>query len=147
MIPFGLKNALAIFSRVFVDAFKYFIQKFLQVYMDDWKMYGLIKYHLENLQLMLERCRQHHIALNSKKCIFCAPFGILLCHIMCKQGLLVDPAKIELILSLPPPTNVKILQVTLGHTGYYCKFIRGYAAITSLMEKLMKKDVVFMWSP
>ena len=33
----------------------------------------------------------------------------------------------------------------LGHTGYYRKFIRGYAAITALMEKQLKKDVVFTW--
>ena len=42
VMSFGLKNALAIFSRVVVDAFKYFIQKFLQVYMDDWTVYGSI---------------------------------------------------------------------------------------------------------
>ena len=35
VIPFGLKNAPVVFSRVIVTAFKYFIQKFLQVYMDD----------------------------------------------------------------------------------------------------------------
>ena len=96
---------------------------------------------------MLERCHHHQIALNSKKYIFCAPFRILLGHIVCKKGLLVDPAKIALILSLPPPTNVKILRETLGHTGYYRKFIKGYAAITAPMEKLLKKDVVFIWSP
>ena len=56
MMPFGLKNAPAILSRVVVAAFKYFIQKFVQAYMDDWTMYGLIKDNLENLQLMLERC-------------------------------------------------------------------------------------------
>ena len=89
--------------------------------MDDWTVYGLIKDHLENLRLMLERRQQYWIMLNSKKFIFCAPFGILLGHIMCKQELLVDPAKIVLILSLPPPINVKMLQATLGHTGYYRK--------------------------
>ena len=31
VIPFGLKNALAIFSRIVVYAFKYFIHKFLEV--------------------------------------------------------------------------------------------------------------------
>ena len=31
--------------------------------------------------------------------------------------------------------------------GYYRKFIMGYVAITALMEKLLKKDVVFNWSP
>ena len=34
VMPFGLNNVLAIFSRVVVAAFKYFIQKFL-LYMDD----------------------------------------------------------------------------------------------------------------
>ena len=72
---------------------------------------------------------------------------MLLGHIVCKEGLLVDPVKIVLILSLPPPTNVKMLQATLGHTGYYHKFIRGYATITVPMEKLLKKDVAFAWSP
>ena len=42
--------------------------------MDDWIVYGLIRDYLENLRLMLERCRQQQIALNSKKCIFYAPF-------------------------------------------------------------------------
>ena len=35
VMPFGLKNALVIFSRVVVSAFKDFIQKFLQLYMDE----------------------------------------------------------------------------------------------------------------
>ena len=48
-MPFGLKNAPAIFSRIVVAAFKDFIQKFLAVYMDDWKVYGLVKDHLANL--------------------------------------------------------------------------------------------------
>ena len=72
---------------------------------------------------------------------------MLLGHIVCKKGLLVDPAKIELILSLPPPMNVKMLRETLGHTGYYHKFIRGYATITAPMEKLLKKYVAYLWSP
>ena len=131
VIPFGLKNGPVVFARVVVVTFKYFIHKFLQVYMDDWTVYRLIKDHLENLRLMLERCRQHQIALNSKKCIFCTPFGIVLGHIICKQGILVDPMKIVLILSLCPPTNMKMLHATLGCIVYYHKFIRGYATITN----------------
>ena len=76
---------------------------------------------------MLDKCRQHLISLNLKKCIFCVPFGILLGHIVCKQGLMVDPAKIAIIVNLPPPKSVKQLCTTLGHIGYYRKFIKGYA--------------------
>jgi hypothetical protein len=39
----------------------------------------------------------------------------------------VDPAKIAIIVNLPPPVSVKQLRTTLGHTGYYKKFIKGYA--------------------
>jgi hypothetical protein len=84
MIPFGLKNAPVVFSRVVVATFKEFIHKFLDVYLDDWNMFSLLKYHIEVLKLMLDRCRQCLISLNLKKCIFCAPFGIFLGHVVCK---------------------------------------------------------------
>jgi hypothetical protein len=53
---------------------------------------------------------------------------------MCKQGLLVDPAKIVVIVNLPPPKSVRQLKSTFGHIGYYRNFIRGYAQITTPME-------------
>jgi hypothetical protein len=84
VIPFGLKNAPAIFSRVVVATFKEFIHKFLEVYFDDWIVFISLKDHVEVLILMLYRCRQFHISLNIKKCIFNTPFGILLGHVVCK---------------------------------------------------------------
>jgi hypothetical protein len=41
--------------------------------------------------------------MNVKKCIFGTTFGILLGHIVCKQGLLLDPVNIAVIVNLPPP--------------------------------------------
>jgi len=58
---------------------------------------------------------------------------------------MVDPAKISIIVNLPPPTSVKQLCTTLGHTIYYRKFIKGYAQITTPMEKLLKCDVKYEW--
>lgn len=95
---------------------------------------------------MFKRCRQCQIALNLKKCIFCSPFGILLGHIVCKQGLIVDPTKISVIVNLPPPTSMRQLRATLGHTRYFKRFIKGYAQLTTLMEKLLKKDIKFIWT-
>ena len=100
IIPFGLKNAPSIFLRVVVAAFKEYIHKFLEVYLDDWTIFGLVKHHVAILHLMLDTCRRHQIALNLKKCTFLVPFGNLLGHVVCKQGLMVDPAKIVVILNL-----------------------------------------------
>jgi hypothetical protein len=129
MMPFSLTNAPTIFYRVVDEAFKDFLHKFLESYFDDWTIFSLLKYHIECLRLMLDKCRQCQIALNLKKCILFSPFGVLLGNIACKQGLLVDPSKIVIIVDLPPPTLVKKLCTTLGHTGYYRKFIKGYAHI------------------
>ena len=143
VMPFGIKNAPSLFPRIVVSAFKYFIHKFLEVYFDDWTMFGLVRYHIESLHMMLGCCRQYQIVLNSKKCIFCAPFGVLLGHVVCRDEILVDPSKAAIILDLPPPTSVMQLKPVLGHTSYYRKIIRGYEKITVPMEKLIKKDANF----
>ena len=110
-----------------VFSFKYFIHKFLEVYFDDSTVYGLVKDHIESLQMILERCRQFQISLIMKKCIFCAPFGILLGHVVCQEGILMEPTK--------------KLRATLGNTNYYKHIIRGYVEISTPMENLLNKDV------
>eukprot|EP00253_Pinus_taeda_P027541 PITA_27541 len=47
VMPLGLKNGPAIFLRVVVAAFKEYIHKFLEVYLDDWTVFGLVKHHIE----------------------------------------------------------------------------------------------------
>ena len=106
-IPFRIKNAPAIFSSIVATAFKEFIHKLLDIYFDDWTAYGLVKYHIESLRMMLEQCRQFHISLNMKKCIYCAPFGILWGHVVYRDGILMDSTKIAIIFYLHPPTLVK----------------------------------------
>jgi hypothetical protein len=46
IMPFGLKNAPTMFSRIVIVAFCDFIHKFLKVYMDYWTMYNLLKEHI-----------------------------------------------------------------------------------------------------
>jgi len=142
-MPFGLNNVPAIFSRVVVAAFKEFIHYFLEVYFNDWIVFGLVKKHVNSLRLMLDTCQNYHISLNLKKCIFCVPYGILLGHVVCKKGLMVDPTKIVVIINLEPRRNVKQLHETLGHTRYYRKFIKAYVQIIVPMERLLKRDVSF----
>jgi len=92
---------------------------------------------VESLRLMLDTCRQYQISLNLNKCIFFEPIGILLGHVVFKQGLMVDPTKITFIVNMPKPKIVRYLRTTLGHTSYYKEFIKGYAQITKPIEKLL----------
>ncbi len=99
-MPFGLKNASMIFPHIVVAAFKEFIHKFLEVYLDDWIIFGLVKKHIASLRLILDTCRRHQIVLNLKKCNFLILFKNLLGHVVCKEGLMVDAEKISIILNL-----------------------------------------------
>jgi hypothetical protein len=75
------------------------------------------------------------------------PHGNFLGHIVCREGVLVDPAKVLVIVNMPPLTSAKQLRSMLGHIGYYRRFIRRYENITTLLENLLKKAEVFQWTP
>ena len=71
------------------------------------------------------------------------PIGILLGHIVCKEGIKVDFAKLKIILDLKPLVNSKQVSLILGHTGYYRKFIRYYSDMTYALEELLREDKEF----
>ena len=99
LFKFHVDNLRLIFSHVVITTFKKFIHKFLEAYFDDCTMFGIFKCHVDNLQLMLDTLQRYQIALNLRKCLFCVYFGILLGHVVCKQGFMVDPAKITVIIN------------------------------------------------
>ena len=82
--------------------------------------------------------------MNIRKCIFLTPIGILLGHIVRKEGIKDDLAKIKIILDLKPLVNPKKFRVLLGHTRYYRKFIRYYSDMTYPLEELLREDQEFI---
>lgn len=58
----------------------------------------------------------------------------------------MDPAKISIIVNLCSPTCIKQLRSALGHIEYHRRFIRGYASITTPLERLLKKNKPFVWT-
>ena len=79
-------------------------------------------------------------------CIFATTIGILLGHIVCKEGTKVDFAKIKIILDLKPPVNPKKVRILLGNTRYYKKIIQHYSVITYPLEELLKENQEYKWT-
>ncbi len=69
---------------------------------------------MKKLQKKLEECRLNGISFNLGKCAFCVNLGVLLGHIVCHDGLLVNPQKIIAITTMPTPTNVIEIKQFLG---------------------------------
>ncbi len=106
VMPFGLCNAPITFQKVVTKMFKPYLNRFMQVFLDDFSVYEDKKNHMEQLQKCLEECKLDGISLNLEKCAFCANLGVLLGHIVCHDGLLVDPDNIITIIVMLAPTNV-----------------------------------------
>ena len=84
--------------------------------------------------------------LNLEKCHFLVTQGIVLGHIVSREGIEVDKVKVELISNLPTPKRVKDIRSFLGHAGFYKRFIRDFSAIARPLCNLLAKDVTFEWS-
>ena len=91
----------------------------------------------------MERCKEKNLLLNWEKCHFMVTQGIVVGHIVSREGIVVD---VELISNLPTPKCVKDIRSFLGHAGFYRRFIRDFSAITRPLCNLLAKDVTFEWS-
>ena len=92
----------------------------MKIFMDDFFAHGSgFESCLENLETVLQRCKDKNLALNWEKCHFIVTQGIVLGHKVSVTGLEVDQAKKTLI----SPTTVKGIMSFLGHAGFYKRFI------------------------
>ena len=146
-MPFGLCNAPGTFQRCMMGIFSDMIEIILEIFMDDFSVFGdSFESCLENLRKVLERCQEKNLVLNWEKCHFMVTQGIVLGHIVSKDGIEVDKAKVELISNLPTPKCVRDIRSFLGHAGFYRKFIKDFSAIARPLCTLLAKDVPFTWS-
>ncbi|GJR61799.1 reverse transcriptase domain-containing protein [Tanacetum coccineum] len=143
-MPFGLCNAPATFQRCMLTIFHDMIEESVEVFMGDFSIFGdSFEKCLNNLDKMLQRCKDAHFVLNWEKCHFMVKEGIMLGHKVSGVGLKVDKAKINVISKLPPLTNIKGIRSFLGHAGFYQRFIKDFSKIARPLTKLLEKDTPF----
>ena len=66
-------------------------------------------------------------------------------HIISKDGISVDPSKIQDVLNWKAPTSVPEIRSFLGLAGYYRRFVPDFSKISRSMTELLKKGVKFVW--
>nr|GEV76779.1 retrovirus-related Pol polyprotein from transposon 17.6 [Tanacetum cinerariifolium] len=79
-----------------IAIFQDMLETSMEVFMDDFFVFrDLLNSCLANLEQMLIRCKQAHLALNWEKCHFMVTEGIVLDHTVSSVGLEDDKAKIN----------------------------------------------------
>ena len=138
VLPFGLCNTPATFQRAVLAIFADLIHDCVEVYMDDFSVYGnSFEHALENLERVLKRCIEANLSLSNEKSFMMLNEGIVLGHYISFQGIKVDPTKIQIIADLPIPQNQREVRSFLGYASYYRRFIEPFSKIDLPLFKLL----------
>jgi len=144
VVPLGLSNSPTVFQRVMNQVFAPYLGKFVLVYLDDILVYSRsAEEHLQHLETVLKVMDEHKFYINMTKCQFNASEVKFLGHIINKDGVKPDPAKVKVVFEWPVPENLHELRSFLGLVNYFRKFIDKYARVCMPLTELLKKGVEF----
>ncbi|KAI3747092.1 hypothetical protein L6452_09537 [Arctium lappa] len=147
VMPFGLTNALAIFMDLMNRVCRPFLDRSVIVFIDDILVYSKNEEeHEQHLREVLEVLRRERLYAKFSKCDFWLPEVQFLGHTVSKEGVKVDPAKIEAMTNWEPPKNPSEIRSFLGLAGYYRRFIQDFSKIASSLTILTRKNVKFVWT-
>ncbi|KAK3728734.1 hypothetical protein QZH41_002654 [Actinostola sp. cb2023] len=110
----------------------------LLVYLDDIVVYsGTFEEHLERLEKLFNRLREHGLTLQPDKCHFLKREVTYVGHLLSAEGITTDPEKTAAVREWKTPTTVKELRSFLGFVGYYRRFCKNFAAIAGPLHELV----------
>ena len=146
VMPFGLCNAPSTFQAAMNSLLSPFLRKFASVFFDDILIYSAtFNDHLHHLECVFNSLLQAHYYLKQSKCLIGQRQLDYLGHIISGSGVRPNPTKIQAIVEWATPRSPKDLRAFLGLTGFYRKFVQGYAAIAAPLTKLHCKNA-FQWT-
>ena len=124
VMSFGLKNAGATYQRLVNHMFRPQIGRNVEVYVDDMLVKSLDEgKHLDDLQETFNTLRRYNMKLNPSKCAFGVASGKFLGFMVSHRGIEVNPKKIEAILDIKPPQNIKEVQFLTEQVAALNKFV------------------------
>ncbi|PNX98954.1 retrotransposon-related protein, partial [Trifolium pratense] len=146
VMPFGLCNAPSTFQSAMNELFRPYLRKFVIVFFDDILVYSpTLTDHLSHLEQVFHKLVTGEFFLKFSKCLFAQQTLEYLGHMVSSTGVFPEPSKIQAILDWPRPKTITELRGFLGLTGFYRKFIKGYASIALPLTSLLRKDA-FIWN-
>jgi hypothetical protein len=145
-MPFGMKNAPAVFQREMQRVLGQRIGKGVFVFIDDILIYTkTVEEHEDMVRWVLKRLCEEGYYANPEKCDFFQKEVSFLGHVINEDGLSVQQHKVRAVSEWPQPKTKKEVKSFLGLTGYYRKFIHRYSEVALPLTELTKNSVAWVW--
>ncbi|XP_060182431.1 uncharacterized protein LOC132612111 [Lycium barbarum] len=147
VMSFGFTNALAAFMDLMNDIFKPYLHSFIIVFIGDISFYSKSRDEYEHhLRIVLDLLREKGLYAKFLKCEFWLDSMAFFGHFVSKDGLIVDPKKIEVVRDWVRTTTVIEIHSFVDLASYYIIFVKEFATIASHLTRLTQKEVPFQWS-
>ena len=140
VMSFGLTNTPAAFMDLMNRVFRPLLDRFVIVFIDDILVYSKSEdEHAKHLRFVLQTLRDHLLYTKFSKYEFWLEQVSFLGHVVSKDGIQVDPKKIEAVAEWPRPTTVTEIRSFLGLAGYYRRFVKDFSKIAAPLTRLTQK--------
>ena len=107
VMPLGLTNAPTAFMDLMNRVFHPYLDQFVIVFIDDILVCSRnAEQHAFHLKIVLQTLRDHQLYVKFSKCEFWLNKVVFLEHIISRNGIFVDPKKVETIVNWEQPKNV-----------------------------------------
>ena len=152
VMPFGLKNAPAVFQRLMQQVLRGLNPEegppFVSVYIDDILIFSrTFEDHMSHLRSVIERLHSAGLKLKPSKCHFICQTVEYLGHLITPGGVRPNPERVSAVKEFPKPTSIHEVRQFLGLTSYYRRFVRNFARVAQPLHALTRKGALFDWSP
>jgi hypothetical protein len=121
-LPMGYAGSADIFQAAMMNLME--ALEYVRAKIDDLLVLvitkGTLQDHLDKLREVLRRLREAGLKVNAVKSFFCTHEIEYLGCILTREGIKPQQQKVQAILALNPPNNVKELRHFLGMVQYYC---------------------------
>ena len=150
-LPFGLSTSGDVFQAA-MDKILDGLQGVVSIH-DDITVYGegntideATKDHDSNLRNLMERARKHNLVFNFGKTNILQKEISFFGNIYGRDGVRPDPAKVQAVMDIRAPTDIKQLQSFLGMITYLAPYIPNLSEHTTHLRTLLKDKNEFQWN-
>ena len=147
-MPFGLKNAPAMFQRL-MEVVLGDCYDFSAPYIDDVVVFSEdAEEHVQHLRSVLNALRKYGLTIKEEKCEWGRVRLEYLGHIIGGGELAVPAHRAAAMADYKQPQTKKQLRSFLGAASYYRQFVQGYAKLSSVLSPMTTKSApcVVCWT-
>jgi len=147
VMPFGLVNVPAMFQTMMNKILREFLDHGVVVDLEDILIYSKnMDDHIKLVQKVLDRLEQHDLAVSLKKSVLHQDEVEFLGYIVKTSVVTMSVRKVKDVQNWAHPRSVKEVQIFIGFTNFYRRFIKDFFKVCKpITETLKGNSKDFNW--